>query len=276
LNDYVDELKKVGLTEYEAKTYYMLLQKKDFIASDLAKVSGVPRTRIYSVLESLLQKGLCTVKGDAVKRFEAVNPEFAFNNLINDLVVETNNKKKKIVEISDSLKSIFNSERENEAPLEYVRVIRESTRVGQLLQYLENNAKGEIISMSKPPYIANIHEIEERGGLSKKNPEIRYRYLFEYNETTDKDVFKLMEMWDKAGAEIKVLPAVPAKLLIFDEETVMLNIPDKVVARPTFTSIYIENKETCSMFREMFDIYFSQATSYADFKQQLTEREEEK
>jgi sugar-specific transcriptional regulator TrmB len=51
------KLRRVGLTEYEAKAYLALLNVHLSTAMQASEKSGVPRTRIYSVLESLKEKG---------------------------------------------------------------------------------------------------------------------------------------------------------------------------------------------------------------------------
>ena len=45
------------MTEYEAKVYSSLLKNHINSAARLSAKSGVPRTKIYSVLESLQEKG---------------------------------------------------------------------------------------------------------------------------------------------------------------------------------------------------------------------------
>jgi sugar-specific transcriptional regulator TrmB len=54
----VEKLKRVGLTEYEARVYLSLLRDHLNSASKLSKKSGVPRTKIYSVLRSLHEKSI--------------------------------------------------------------------------------------------------------------------------------------------------------------------------------------------------------------------------
>ncbi|KAA0000856.1 MAG: hypothetical protein FE047_00575 [Thermoplasmata archaeon] len=44
----VEQLQKLGLTEYEAKVYFSLVGNHFISATSLAKKSGVPRTK-YSV-----------------------------------------------------------------------------------------------------------------------------------------------------------------------------------------------------------------------------------
>lgn len=53
----VEKLGLIGLTEYEAKVYLALLEVHLNTATKVSEKSGVPRTRIYSVLESLARKG---------------------------------------------------------------------------------------------------------------------------------------------------------------------------------------------------------------------------
>jgi sugar-specific transcriptional regulator TrmB len=52
----VEKLQRVGLTEYEAKAYLALLGMHLSTATKIAEKASVPRTKIYSVLESLERK----------------------------------------------------------------------------------------------------------------------------------------------------------------------------------------------------------------------------
>ncbi|HMK45145.1 MAG TPA: helix-turn-helix domain-containing protein [Methanocella sp.] len=73
----IEGLQQVGLTEYEAKAYMSLLTDHMSSASALAKKSGVPRTKVYSVLESLQAKGWIVVYSGIPLLFRAVEPEEA-------------------------------------------------------------------------------------------------------------------------------------------------------------------------------------------------------
>ncbi|KAA9022891.1 TrmB family transcriptional regulator [Niallia endozanthoxylica] len=50
-------LKKLNFTEYEAKAYVTLLEESPLTGYAVAKNSGVPRSRIYEVLDSLALRG---------------------------------------------------------------------------------------------------------------------------------------------------------------------------------------------------------------------------
>ena len=84
MNKYLVELMEVGLTENEAKVYSCLLQKHIFTATEISQCCNVNRSRIYSVLESLINKGLCIEKLGKIRRFQAASPDVAFDKLITE------------------------------------------------------------------------------------------------------------------------------------------------------------------------------------------------
>jgi sugar-specific transcriptional regulator TrmB len=80
----VEKLQKIGLTEYEAKAYMGLLNVHLSTATQLSEKSGVPRTKIYSVLESLSQKGWVKIYSGIPLLFKAVDPHKVFNKIKED------------------------------------------------------------------------------------------------------------------------------------------------------------------------------------------------
>jgi sugar-specific transcriptional regulator TrmB len=77
----VEQLQKIGLTEYEAKAYLSLLNDHVTTASKLSEKSGVPRTKIYAVLEALAQKGWVKIYSGVPLLFKAVAPQAVFDKV---------------------------------------------------------------------------------------------------------------------------------------------------------------------------------------------------
>jgi sugar-specific transcriptional regulator TrmB len=95
----VEKLQRVGLTEYEAKAYLALLNTHLSTAAKVAEKSGVPRTKIYSVLESLKNKGWVRVHSGVPLLFKAVEPVRVFEKAKEDYAeflesVQTSSKKR--------------------------------------------------------------------------------------------------------------------------------------------------------------------------------------
>jgi len=81
----VEKLQRVGLTQYEAKAYVALLNTHLNTATQVSEKSGVPRTKIYSVLETLKHKGWVRVYSGVPLLFQAVEPLAVFEKVKGDL-----------------------------------------------------------------------------------------------------------------------------------------------------------------------------------------------
>jgi len=81
MEDLIKKLRRVGPTQYEAKVYLCLLSEHLNTATKLSEKSGVPRTKIYSVLESLEKKGWIQVYSGIPLLFRALDPRDVFEKL---------------------------------------------------------------------------------------------------------------------------------------------------------------------------------------------------
>jgi DNA-binding MarR family transcriptional regulator len=57
MSDATDLLQQLGFSEYEARAYLALLQRNPLNGYELAKLSGLPRANIYTVLQKLEERG---------------------------------------------------------------------------------------------------------------------------------------------------------------------------------------------------------------------------
>ena len=98
-------LKEFGLSENEIKVYLSLIKLGESTAQSIAKNSNLPRTTVYHLLESLIQKGLVgSVVKESKKYFQASNPK---------KLIETLDEKKKLInEIIPELNSISKTVKE--------------------------------------------------------------------------------------------------------------------------------------------------------------------
>jgi sugar-specific transcriptional regulator TrmB len=80
----LDQLQRIGLSKYESMAYTTLLKFHLNSATMLAEKSGVPRTKIYQVLESLQDKGWIKVFSGAPLLFKATQPEEIIDKIRKD------------------------------------------------------------------------------------------------------------------------------------------------------------------------------------------------
>ncbi len=90
--DAVDSLKGLGLTQYEASVYVALLGSGPIEARETAKRADVPTGRIYDALHALREKGMVEILQGRPKRFTAVQPSVALDELLSDKRVELNRR----------------------------------------------------------------------------------------------------------------------------------------------------------------------------------------
>ncbi len=81
-------LRELGLSSYESKALaYLALSREQVKASDLSKATGIPRTKVYAVLESLEDLGLVKVFPTRPLRASSPPPEL-LPTLLSEMVVE--------------------------------------------------------------------------------------------------------------------------------------------------------------------------------------------
>jgi sugar-specific transcriptional regulator TrmB len=108
MENVAEKLKRVGLTEYEAKAYLALLNTHLCTATQVSLRSSVPRTKIDAVLEALKEKGWVRIYSGVLLLFKAVDPLTVFEQIKEDytkfldaaqatLKEKVNNMKEKIV-----------------------------------------------------------------------------------------------------------------------------------------------------------------------------------
>lgn len=68
----VEILKNFGLSEYEARALVALISKGTLTAKEVSEISGIPRTSVYDVMDSLITKGLVESFGKP-RKFKALS-----------------------------------------------------------------------------------------------------------------------------------------------------------------------------------------------------------
>ena len=100
----VDILKDFGMSDYESKVYTALIFLGPSKASEISKESKVPQSKIYEVLDKLIEKQLVEVYSVRPKEFKAVSPEVVLGSLIEERERRIKEVKKKLEILSSFLK----------------------------------------------------------------------------------------------------------------------------------------------------------------------------
>jgi sugar-specific transcriptional regulator TrmB len=82
----VPGLRTLGMNEYEASVYSTLVGLQKATARDIHEVSGVPRGRIYEILNDLARRGFIAVEEGSPTSYYVLDIDVAFDRLKDDYI----------------------------------------------------------------------------------------------------------------------------------------------------------------------------------------------
>lgn len=151
--------KKMGLNEYQAKVLVHLISLGESKAPDLSKSSGVPKARIYEVLEELVSMGFVDIKPGRPSLYRSRAPQEIIERAKKNKKEEINRALSLIDEISgdliEVLDPLYDSSKVEGELLKIIHVGSASERETRIL-YAE--AKKEINIVSKS--LEYLHKVE--------------------------------------------------------------------------------------------------------------------
>ena len=146
---------------------------------------------------------------------------------------------------------IFLNNNHKNAPLDYIEIIREENSLMERLNQLIEQSESDILSLKKPPYDFDTRKIIE-GDLSRHNSNVKHKYVFEINKDVDQEFLNLLEIFASEGAEIKVLPKVPIRMVLFDRKILNLTLEDNISNETSYTNMIIQQEELSAIFEHVF------------------------
>lgn len=257
----IQELVDIGLTENEAKTYVYLLKKQVYTATEISRIAGVNRSKIYEVLENLIRKGLCFEKPGKVRKFEAIDPKIAFIKL-QELQQA---KLEKITKIPHLLEPIFKGQKENASPLDFIEVYTTPASIINKYNTLELLAEKFVYSFCKRPYAmadTNIINPEQLESMSKG---VIYKSIFESEPDQPEWFAKKMQSFVDQGEEIRISHHLPLKLHIYDDKTVMFSMINKINPKENLTYLVISHSDLAEALITTFDFYWNLSMTVEDY-----------
>jgi len=259
----IDSLQELGLNRYEAKVYLALLERDALTTGDVATISGVPRARTYDILESLVSKGLASLKPGKCKKYSGADIDTYKGKLIVDI-------EKTAVALKRKFETIFRPTDLTSNPLEYIEVIKEPGLASTRFLDLSAKAKHDIISFVKGPFTGDREKLQEQIKAQcerAKRNHLTARVIYEIKDDSDKWIFEFIDLAVRhAGEEARILRNIPVKACIFDEKTIMLALPDPIISKVSFTTMIIVHCDLARALKVSFNALWEQAEDYNVFR----------
>lgn len=267
----INKLEQFGLSKREAEVYVALLQKKEFTAPELTKITTITRTKIYEHLQNLVHKGLCIENlKNGQKIYKAVSPKTVLNKIIEKNEQDLEEKKSASVLLEKELTSLHEDGMKKFESLEYIEVLNDPHQIRDRWFKIEKNIKRELLVFTKPPYSVSLEENIEEGSKVLKKKKLTTRSIYEYNGLKEKeleDLLRMIEVYQKFGEDARIVKKLPMKLVICDETITMLALNDKISLKPSITTIIIDHPSFASALKNTFESFWANALTIDEFKE---------
>lgn len=253
----LNELTRLGLTVYEARTYAALLAHPGAKAAVLARAAGIPQPHIYRTLRRLLDMGLATRSARGRTVYTPVEPARALATLEGELKRRRAAEDRALTAAHSILATLYAEGRGEGAPEELVEIIKNEEEVLARVRAMESSARRRVVSFNKPPYIRAAGRALALKRLYRPTLEAlrhgaRVQALFE--EGDGLPPHRDLEFLSRFGEEFRVVRRLPMKLVVVDGRDVMLALESAAPeGAPTTTYLAIRHRALAETLEALFD-----------------------
>jgi sugar-specific transcriptional regulator TrmB len=270
MEDLIEKLKYLDIPKREAEVYLALLQKNEFTAPEISKVTTVSRTKSYEILQNLVKKGLCNESyKNGIKVFSCIEPKLVIENIL----AEYENKKHVAEQLRESLTELSKKNGKHDYPLEYIEVLTDRNQIRDKWLTIQRNTRDELLIFVKPPYA----QVKLENNMKELTPVLEHKTkvkaLYEHNRNLSaqesQHLINTIEVYEKMGEETRITGELPMKICISDEKITMLSLNDRISLEPSITTIIIDHPNFASAQKKVFENYWASSFSVEDFKSNI-------
>ncbi len=138
-------LEKIGLTEYESKTLGTLFKMGEAEAPAISRIAQVPKTRVYDVLDKLVEKNLVIEIRGRPKRYRGIEAKKAFNSLLQKRKDELQDLEKRVAGVEALITSAAGKDEQGET----VMKVKDKHDFERILAQEISKAKTSIVGFSE-------------------------------------------------------------------------------------------------------------------------------
>ena len=255
-SDALDALEHLGLTSYEAKVVVGLQKLGTATASEIARVTDVPRSQVYGTADSLEERGLLEVQNASPTRFRAVDLDEAMARLSERFERERRRATEYLREVQGSLSGDADEHRPD------IWVTRGADNVTRRVEDLLADAEERVLiaaseeSLLPASLVATLETLVGRGvtvvGMSE-NPAVLERF----SDVAGVDVVRVT---DEHAHD-----AESNRMLIVDGDTLLIGMLDERSEAERETAMWSSNTQFASMLAQLIESRVEEfTTAYSD------------
>lgn len=265
----IDELSQCfegfALTGNEARVLAALVYLQMATPTQLAQATGINRPNLYPLLESLREKGLAEQLDGSRSTWVAPAPEEALERLEAAEEQRLDKAREALRQRTARTKQLLTAGPARIRGGRPALSLVEEARCALIYEEAMGWVREEILVFNRGPYPGEL-EVDPLV-LAALARGVRARAIWQEFEMKGQDsepVRRMAEVYARAGADSRVIPALPVSLAILDRRVALLNVPNEQtpdIAYPT--NLVCENTALVDMLLGGFEHIWSQATPYA-------------
>jgi HTH-type transcriptional regulator, sugar sensing transcriptional regulator len=260
--EFLSRLRKIfDLNLYEVKVWTSLLSRGVSTAGELSNISDVPRSRTYDILESLEKKGFIVMKLGKPIKFIALKPEEVIERVKKNLIVNAQDKAKRLDEIKKNevlaeLSNLFSNGIKFVEPSDLSGSLKGRQNMYNHLDMMIKNAKKNAIIVTTADglnrkmeaLMPTIQKVKKRG--------ISVRVAAPINSDNVKVARELSKV-----ADVRALAKGHGRFAIIDDEQMMFMLLDDKTVHPNYdVAVWLSSGFFAKSLSQMFGI------AWKDFK----------
>jgi len=256
---------ELGLNGYQARVLLALLQVGSATAVQLARLSGVPRTSVYPVLNELEDKRLISQVAGRSTSWVSPGEEVVLDRLYAEHRERFANLENRIESARQMLAQLaFPSA----AATPYVHVIHSAPQSRLAFEQALSATTSELLMFTRPPWSWPKGSGNETvlGSMARG---VKAKALYQASDLEDPHGASSraeLDAYHAAGTAGRVVDELPMKLAIFDRQVALLALSDPKLADVGFpTSLLVEHPGYANLQAVAFEQLFSGAQPYQDF-----------
>lgn len=254
-----DRLTRIGLTQYEARVYLALIRRDGSTPADIARVTRVPRPRVYDVLDSLVTKGLAARRPGHTAGYVAVDPRLAMAQLVDVQARRLDLLRSDAAAVAEVLAPAFQEGHRHRDPLDYIEVIRDRDALARRFDQLQEAVEFEMLAFSKEPAVVAVDQNTVGMRMAAAHT---VRSIYELSLLRDPTRRAGVRQFIELGEQARFVPSLPLKLAVIDERTVMFALPDPIAGREDLTSVVIEHPDLAAALKIAFEAQWSTGLTF--------------
>ena len=245
---WINQLRKLGLSGYESLVYLALLGETNAPASRIVRKSGVPQSKVYGALTSLIERGFAEqVLGD-VKMYRGVPPRQAFANYRKKIEENLAKSKSDMSQLEMAAPGAPSSDPSSLG----IRLLRQP-QFEALRNQVHAGAQNEcMISVRSAPAIAP----DVAADLRLISQGVELRYLVQAGALRDPVQGPALVRHAEETSVVRFLENVPTGFSVVDQSMAMIEIDEPDGSR---LGLVIPNSALAESMKLLFNALWTQA-----------------